>query len=197
MMKEIKEYDKNNNEIYHRDSSGFEYWQEYDKKGNEIHFRHSNGYEYWREYDKKGNEIHYRNSDGYEQWSEYDENGNTIHYRNSKGYEVWKEYDEKGNVIHYRNSNGVEFWYDENGNSIEAPPTPTQEHTMQIADTFTLIADYPDHAELTLSIPADCGASDFLRHCKTLAIGMGYHHTNWDDAILELAEEIQHMKKTA
>jgi YD repeat-containing protein len=151
-----------------------------------------------KEYDKNGNLIHYRDSDGWEWWSEYDENNNEIHYRNSNtGVEWWSKYDENNNEIHYRNSNGVESWHDEEGNEIEKPTTPTQEHTMQIADTFTLIADYPDHAELTLSIPADCGASDFLRHCKTLAIGMGYHHTNWDDAILELAEEIQHMKKTA
>jgi YD repeat-containing protein len=149
------------------------------------------------EYDKNNNQIHIRYSDGYEWWSEYDENNNLIHMRNSNGYEVWREYDKNNNLIHYRNSNGFEAWYDEKGNRIEKPTTPTQEHTMQIADTFTLIADYPDHAELTLSIPADCGASDFLRHCKTLAIGMGFHHSNWDDAILELAEEIQHMKKTA
>ena len=150
-----------------------------------------------REYDKKGNVIHFRDSDGFEEWREYDANNNVIHYRSSAGFERWTEYDENGNVIHYRDSNGDELRYDENGNSIEAPPTPTQEHTMQIENTFTLIADYPGHAELTLSIPADCTATDFLRHCETLVIGMGFHHTNWDNAILELAEEIRHMKKTA
>ena len=151
-----------------------------------------------KEYDNRGNEIYFRYPDGVEAWREYDENNNLIHYRNSNGLEWWSEYDANNNLIHLRNSTGAEFWYDENGNSIKAQPTPTQENTMKIEDTFTLIADYPGHAELTLSIPADCGASDFLRHCKTLAIGMGYHHSNWDDAILELAEEIrqiQHMKK--
>ena len=194
-MAVIKEYDENNNMIHYRSSTGGEWWRKYDEKGNVIHHRHANGYEVWWEYDENNNMIHTRNSTGYEYW--YDKKGNLIHYRTSDGYEVWCEYDEKGNMIHYRNSDGDEFWYDENGNSIDAPPTPTQEHTMQIENTFTLIADYPGHAELTLSIPADCEASDFLRHCKTLAIGMGYHHTNWDDAILELAEEIQHMKKMA
>jgi hypothetical protein len=75
-MKEIKEYDKNGNEIHRRNSTGFEYWREYDENNNEIHFRNSKGFEYWSEYDENGNEIHSRNSEGFEKW--YDENGNEI-----------------------------------------------------------------------------------------------------------------------
>ena len=197
-MTVIREYDEKGNLIHHRNSDGYEWWSEYTPNNNEIHHRNSDGVESWTEYDEMRNMIHYRTSNGVECWWEYDANNNQIHFRNFKGYEWWKEYDRNNNLIHCRYSNGAEFWYDENGNSIKAQPTPTQENTMKIEDTFTLIADYPGHAELTLSIPADCGASDFLRHCKTLAIGMGYHHNNWDDAILELAEEIrqiQHMKK--
>jgi YD repeat-containing protein len=35
-MKEIKEYDKNNNEIHYRNSYGFERWHEYDENNNPI-----------------------------------------------------------------------------------------------------------------------------------------------------------------
>jgi YD repeat-containing protein len=104
-MKEIKEYDKNNNLTHYRDSNGYEYWSEYDEKGNEIHYRNSEGYEWWREYDEKNNCIHYRDTNGYEWWNEYDENNNLIHYH-SNGYE----------------------WYDENGNEI-AKPNPTTSET--------------------------------------------------------------------
>ena len=34
--KEFKEFDKNNNEIYFKDSDGYEYWKEYDEDNNEI-----------------------------------------------------------------------------------------------------------------------------------------------------------------
>lgn len=60
-----------------------------------------------------------------------------------------------------------------------------------MSGTITLIADYPNHAELTLSIPADCSMTEFLEHCKTLAIGMGFHHSNWDDAVVAHAQNIQ------
>ena len=164
--------------------------KEYDKKGNLIHYRGSNGYEWWREVDEKGNEIHYRDSNGYEYWREYDAKNNCIHCRYSDGFEYWSEYDENSNTIHIRDTSGYEKWYDEKENKIEKPTTPTQEHT-KMSDTITLMADCPNYAELTLSIPADCQITDFLEHCKTLAIGMGFHHSNWDEAILEHAQTIK------
>ncbi|MBQ3824906.1 MAG: hypothetical protein II811_02085, partial [Spirochaetaceae bacterium] len=77
---------------------------EYDSKGNEIYFKNSNGFERWSEYDSKGNKIHYKNSNGVEEWYEYDSKGNEIHFKNSDGDEWWYEYDSKGNEIHSKNS---------------------------------------------------------------------------------------------
>jgi YD repeat-containing protein len=193
-MKEITEYDKNGNLIHRRYSNGFEYWCEYDKKNNEIHSRDSEGCEWWSEYDENSNEIHRRYYDGHEWWGEYDENNNEIHSRDSDGLEHWCEYDEKNNLIHFRDSNGDEYWYDEDGNEIEKPITPTQEHT-KMSVTITLTVDYPNHAKLTLSIPADCQITEFLEHCKTVAIGMGFHHSKWDEAILEHAQTIRSIEK--
>ena len=51
---------------------------EYDSKGNEIYFKNSNGFERWSEYDSKGNKIHYKNSNGVEEWYEYDSKGNKV-----------------------------------------------------------------------------------------------------------------------
>jgi len=36
-------YDKNNNEIYYEDSSGYWYKKEYDKNNNEIYYENSSG----------------------------------------------------------------------------------------------------------------------------------------------------------
>jgi YD repeat-containing protein len=59
-----------------------------DKNGNEIYFENSSGYWIKREYDNQGNKIRYENSNG--NWSkhEYDEQGNKIRYENSDGYIV-------------------------------------------------------------------------------------------------------------
>jgi YD repeat-containing protein len=62
---------------------------EYDTNGNEIYYKNSFGYERWHEYDANGKLIHYKNSDGYEYWREYDSNGNCIHFKNNYGLEGW------------------------------------------------------------------------------------------------------------
>ena len=62
------EYDKNNNLIYYKNSTGFEYWKEFDKNNNLIHSKNSYGSEYWKEYDKNNNLIHYKNINNIE-WS--------------------------------------------------------------------------------------------------------------------------------
>jgi YD repeat-containing protein len=85
MTNTIKEYDNNGNEIYYRDSSGFEEWNDYDNNGNVIHYRNSFGYEVWREYDNNGKCIHYRDSTGREWRREYDTNGKLINTRNTSG----------------------------------------------------------------------------------------------------------------
>ena len=55
--KEIKEYDKNNNLIYYKDSSGYEYWREYDENNNLIHSKYPDGIEYWYKYNKNNKRI--------------------------------------------------------------------------------------------------------------------------------------------
>ena len=73
MCKVIKEYDRNGNMIYYKNSDGFESWKEYDSNNNLIHFKDSKGKEEWREYDSNNNLIHYYNSSGFE----YHNKGNT------------------------------------------------------------------------------------------------------------------------
>ena len=57
MGKEILKYDKNNNLIYRKGSSGFESWHEYDKNDNCIHYKNNNDNEYWYKYNKNEERI--------------------------------------------------------------------------------------------------------------------------------------------
>ena len=43
----VMKYDENGNEIYKKDSNGYEDWTEYDTKGNIIHLKDNGGYEKW------------------------------------------------------------------------------------------------------------------------------------------------------
>jgi hypothetical protein len=56
--------DKNGNEIYYENSTG--YWEksEFDSNGNQIYFENSNGFWYKREFDSNGNVIYSEDSDG-------------------------------------------------------------------------------------------------------------------------------------
>ena len=54
---EIKEFDKNNNLIHSKNSSGYEVWQEFDENNNLIYFRNSDGEEYWYKYDEYNKRI--------------------------------------------------------------------------------------------------------------------------------------------
>jgi hypothetical protein len=56
-----------------------------DKNGNEIYFENSSGYWRKREYDDQGNRIYYENSDGVWRKREYDDQGNVIYSENSNG----------------------------------------------------------------------------------------------------------------
>ena len=63
----IKEFpftvkDKNNNQIYHEDSSGYWYKSEYDSNSNQIYYENSDGY--WRksEYDSNSNKTYSEDS---------------------------------------------------------------------------------------------------------------------------------------
>jgi len=76
--KEIKEYDKNNNLIYFKDSKGYESWKKYDKNNNEIYYKSSYGFECWQEFDENNNRIHYKNSNGFERWYKQNENNKQI-----------------------------------------------------------------------------------------------------------------------
>ena len=77
-MNEIKEYDKNGNEIYTKYYNNIEYWREYDKNNNLIHFKDSNNFESWREYDEKNREIYFKDFNGNESWYKFDENNKSI-----------------------------------------------------------------------------------------------------------------------
>ncbi len=88
-IKEIKEYDENNNIIYLKSPDGFELWQEYNENKNLIHYKcideYEILYEYWREYDENNNLIYYKTSDGSEHWYKYDINNKRI-YITEEGY---------------------------------------------------------------------------------------------------------------
>lgn len=125
----ITVYNKNNNEIYFKDTIGREKWYEYDESGNMIHSKDQSGYEEWCEYDKNGNRTHYKNTSGGEELHEYDKNGNMIYFKNTKGDEEWYEYDKNDNMIHskysFRFIGYGELWYeyDKNGNRIHCKGT--------------------------------------------------------------------------
>ena len=59
----------------------------FDKKNNLVHCKHSSGVEYWNDYDKKNNLVHYKNSSGTEEWNDFDKKNNLVHYKNSNGNE--------------------------------------------------------------------------------------------------------------
>ena len=57
----------------------------YDKNGNNIYHEDSTGYWSKRDYDNKGRVPYWENSDGAWEKMEYDENGKRIYYENSNG----------------------------------------------------------------------------------------------------------------
>ena len=57
MSKDIRKFDKNNNLIHWKNSTGYEFWQEFDKKNNLIHYKDSNNLEYWYKYDENNEQI--------------------------------------------------------------------------------------------------------------------------------------------
>ena len=74
MSKEIKEYDKNNNKIHQKHSTGFEYWCKFDENNNEIHCKNNHGQECWYKYDENNKEIYYKNIYGNEVWYKRENN---------------------------------------------------------------------------------------------------------------------------
>ncbi len=82
-----QKYDKNNNLIYCRYSTGIEYWSKYDKNNNEIYCRCPNGEEYWIEYNKNNKGIHYKDTTDHEYWYKYNNSGEQINI-------IEKEYNE-------------------------------------------------------------------------------------------------------
>ena len=81
----IELFDKNGNQVYFGDSTGFWYKQEFDSNGNLVYLENSNGYWVKYEYDSNGNQIYYKDSDGDWVIREYDSNGNQIYSETSKG----------------------------------------------------------------------------------------------------------------
>ena len=109
---DIYEYDKNNNCIYHKSSSGHKRWFEYDKNNNLIHYKDIHGDECWRKYDEDNKLLYLKEESAHkicsEYSKEYDKNSNCIHSKNSNGFEQWCEYDKYNNRIHFKDSSGFE-----------------------------------------------------------------------------------------
>ena len=78
MSKIIKQYDENNNLIYHKTAYNYEWKYKYDKNSNLIYEKHSNGYECWNKYDKNNKLIYWKDSYGQEYYYKYDENNKSI-----------------------------------------------------------------------------------------------------------------------
>ena len=100
MSEEVKKFDKNNNEIYHKHSDGIEYWYKYDKNNNRINFKGSSGYESWQKFDENNRVIYYKNSIRTEYWCKYDDNSNSIYiteqeYKNIEFRKKEKEYNSR------------------------------------------------------------------------------------------------------
>jgi hypothetical protein len=81
---------KNGNEIYYEDSTGYWRKREYDVHGETIRLENSTGFWCKKEYDAHCNRIRLGDSDGFWSKIEYDGNGNEIRFENSNGYIVDK-----------------------------------------------------------------------------------------------------------
>ena len=77
-----------------------------DKNGNQIYYEQTSGFWERSEYDSRSSQIYYENSNGFWTKSEYDSNGNEIYWENSEGFWVKREYDSQGNRIYYEFSDG-------------------------------------------------------------------------------------------
>lgn len=97
---------KDCNEIYYEDCTGYWTKREYDSDGNKKYFEDSNGYWTKRKYDSDGNEIYFENSNGFWCKREYDSYGNEVYYEDSNKYWYKYEYDLEGNEIYFEDSEG-------------------------------------------------------------------------------------------
>jgi len=109
MSKEIKEYDKNNNLIYFKNTKGYESWKKFDKNKNLIYHKYSNGYEYWRKYDENNKVIHAKNSIGYENWYKYDENNEQIEITQQEFKQIERRKEKQELYLNIKNSNRFEI----------------------------------------------------------------------------------------
>ena len=48
-----EKYDKNNNLIYFKDSTGYEYWGEFNENNEQVYFKNNIGFERWFKYDEQ------------------------------------------------------------------------------------------------------------------------------------------------
>ena len=122
----VTQYDDNGNEIYSKDSEGFERFWKRNDQGKPVYYKNSNGYEKFFEYDGRGNLIHHKNSDGDEEFFEYDSRGNMIHHKIVEGdddpkdwgyaclteFHKWFEYNDLNNEIHYKQQEVVNWYYE-------------------------------------------------------------------------------------
>jgi len=82
---ELRIKDKNGNEIYWENLSGYWGKWEYDSKGKEIYFEGSSGEWLKWEYNSQGKRIYFESSNGYWEKYEYDSQGKEIYHENSYG----------------------------------------------------------------------------------------------------------------
>ena len=72
-----------------------------DENDNRIYFKNDSGFEWHKKFDDRGNCIYYKDKK-MEEIREYDENNNMIHYKNSNGADTYYDYDSEGRIIKTR-----------------------------------------------------------------------------------------------
>ena len=109
MKEEIKQYDKNKNLIYYKNSGGYERWSEYDKNNNLVHCKHSNGFEEWRKYDENNNLINCKDTDGYEFWWKYIDNKQIVIITEQEFKKIERIKEKRKLYLNIKNSNRFEI----------------------------------------------------------------------------------------
>jgi len=113
-------YNKNNNEIYMKNSNGYWEKRKYDKNNNVIYTEYSNGFWEKTKYDKSNNLIYTEYSTGFWEKLKYDGNNNKIYYENYTKFWRKYEYDSNNNLIYSIDNNGnwEKYKYNKNNNII-------------------------------------------------------------------------------
>lgn len=103
------EYHSNGKKKSYKDSEGN--IRLYDINGNEIYHKAPDGFEKHWKYNNNNQVIHYFNSKNFQKWWIYNNKGLNILYKDSKGYQITFQYDKMGKKIYSIDSNGFEKYY--------------------------------------------------------------------------------------